>query len=257
MSFKPRTHFQTPSQARAPGAMIATQAAPMTQFGSYHYARSTLAPFQGQAIARASAPPTYATNAPVRSAKTALLGSTNLVAQCVQFPTHDPNGFLAIEGVSIFDPNEELGVGKQLAFVVLQEGGPIYVATGQQGRHPALYETARIKEDLPKEKTPSVYYAGSIIGLREGGYAWTNDSGHFTPRSENADQAGLPMDRFIPYEEYKNEGTSRFNPVMAASEKPKVDLSKTMRIDIGNTAEDQQALLPENQQAGCWPCNIL
>jgi hypothetical protein len=125
--------------------------------------------------------------------------------QLKRYPTQTMSGFQEISGVEKFDPNDE--PKSQLAFVVLEEGGPIWTATGEKGRHPAIYETA--KNMTGYEETmdrPSVYYAGAIHPIQYERYGWVNDSGHFIPEAEYAPQAGLPMKRFVDWETYFAEG---------------------------------------------------
>ncbi len=197
------------------------------------------------------------TESPTRPAIDQSFGDRS-VLQMVRFPTHDRNGFVRISGVSIFDP-ESHPTGP-LAFVVLKAGGPIYVATGAIGRHPALYETALTMdpEYVETEGKPSVYYAGAIVQTRSGRYAWTNDSGHFTPSDGEAAQAGLPMDRFIPYNEYYRNGTASLDPVMA-DDKPKFTMGPSTSIAIGDIGSDNynEPLVGGKKASRCPSCVIL
>jgi hypothetical protein len=193
-----------------------------------------------------------------KQASSSVTNLVNETAQLTRFLTHDMNGFMKISGVSIFDIKQE--VSHSVAFVVLQSGGPIYIATGEKGRHPALYQTARTLSGYQEsEVRPSVYYAGSILPLDDGDYAWTNDSGHFLPTSLEAAQAGLPMEKFIPYEEYQVNGTERLRFGHIKNNKKSDDFvyKPGIKIDLDDSDDQRKPLIDEKEGNGCFPCVIM
>lgn len=167
---------------------------------------------------------------------------TNLFStlQLVRFPTQDNIGFKVISGVKVFDPSGE--PDGPLAFVVLTSGGPIYTATGQQGRHPALYQTAKALSGYEEtENKQSVYYAGMIYPIDGERFGWTNDSGHFIPTKGTASQAGLPMDRFVDVHTWLEEGFASIRQPMMDSSKERFIIPKdTITISLLDDIESDQ-----------------
>jgi len=129
--------------------------------------------------------------------------------QLKRFHTNQKIGDINKGHIEIKEFDEDDTGRGTVAFIVPEANGPAYIAdNATTGRHAALYRTVKSTIGFVDPNPPSVEYAGVIKYAAFGGnfVRWTNDSGHFIPETAFAQQAGIAMDKYVPYESYAANG---------------------------------------------------